>query len=74
MPKKVFLQDQKLVAKSRHHRSYAGDGAVNEGKGSQLYVLEFYNGVARDVPDGTYQRFKDLGHCDTKRPFTDEDD
>jgi hypothetical protein len=74
MPKRVFLQPHDLVKKSRHHTSYAGDGAVNEGRPGPLYKMEFFNGIARDVDEQTYKRFEDLGHCDTARPKLAGDD
>ncbi len=75
MPAKVYLQQPELVAKSRHHRSYAGDGAIEtDGKPGKLYTLEFFNGVAKNVDEQTYQRFKELGHCDTTRPYEDDND
>jgi len=75
MPAKAYLQPPELVAKSRHHRSYAGDGPIEtDGKPGKLYVMEFRNGVARNVDEQVYQRFKDLGHCSTTRPYGDDDD
>jgi hypothetical protein len=68
MPKKVFLQPRDLVRHSRHHTAYAGDGPVEEHGKTQIYRLEFVNGIAHDVEEGTYQRFKALGIADVKPP------
>lgn len=68
MPKRVYLQPKDLVPHSKHHTAYAGDGAVHEGKGGPIYKLEFIDGVATNVDEGTYQRFKDLGVAGEKRP------
>ena len=73
MPKKVYLQPMELVKKSRHHTSYAGDGVV-EGQPSVLHKMEFVNGVARNVEEQMFRRFKDLGHCATAKPKMPGDD
>lgn len=75
MPKTVYLQPKHLVRHSRHHTAYAGDGATHkEGQPPALYRLEFINGVAKDVPEAIYQRFKDLGIADVKKPNLDSED
>ena len=74
MPKRAYLQPAELVRKSRHHTSYAGDGAVTEGKPGQQYTMTFVNGVAREVDEQTFRRFKELGHCATSRPKLPGDD
>ena len=78
MPKRVFLHpknDATAYARSAHHRAYVGNGAVHEnGQPSETTVLEFWGGVARDVEESTYQRFKDAGIVDTSPPKLREDD
>lgn len=75
MPKRVFLQPKDLVKHSRHHTAYSGSGAIHkEGEVPTLYKLEFHNGVAKDVPEDIYQRFKDLGIADVNKPSLDDDD
>ena len=74
MPKIVFLQPKNLVRHSRHHTAYTGDGArVKEGEVPVIHKLEFFNGVARDVPEEIYQRFKDSGIANVVRPTFDDD-
>lgn len=69
MPRTVFLQPADLVKHSRHHIAYASSGPVAPGnERPTIYVLEFFNGVARDVPESLYQRFKDLGIADVHPP------
>lgn len=75
MPRRVFLQPKDLVRHSRHHTAYAGNGPIlREGEQPESYRLEFINGVAHDVPEAIYQRFKDLGIADVKKPSWDEDE
>jgi len=75
MPKKVYLRPADWAKKSAFHTSYAGDGPVHEdGKSGALYKLEFVNGVAYDVSEELFQRFKDLGIADVKRPSRGEED
>jgi len=65
MPKTVYLQPLDLVKHSRLHTAYASDGPA---QGGSIYKIEFINGVAHDVPENVYQRFKDLRIADVKRP------
>ena len=74
MPARVYLQPSELARKSAHHTAYVGDGAITEGKPQPLYKLEFMQGVAKDVPDELYQRFKDAGIAGTSRPHLDRVD
>ena len=75
MPKRCYLADPELAKTSAHHTAYAGTGAVTEdGKPGPLYKLEFDHGVARDVDDALYQRFKDVGVAADKRPTVARDD
>lgn len=68
MPAKVYLQPEGLK-QSGHHTAYVGDGRfVKPGEQPQVYKLEFFNGIAHNVDDTLYQRFKDAGIADTKRP------
>lgn len=67
--KRCYLQPSDLVKKSRFHTAYAGAGEKHDsGHGKQLVKLEFIDGVAENVDEGTYQRFKDLGIAGEKRP------
>ena len=73
MPAKVFLQPKDLVKQSRHHIAYASSGPMQPGMDAPtIYTLEFFNGLARDVPENIYQRFKDLGIADINPPALDE--
>lgn len=76
MPRICYLQPKDLVRHSRHHTAYAGDGAVHVpgGPPPQQFKLEFFNGIARDVPENIYQRFKDLGIADVNKPSFDDDE
>jgi hypothetical protein len=68
MPKRVYLIPEAL-RHSAYHTAYVGEGAVHEdGRGSPLYKLEFIHGVAYDVEEQLYQRFKDAGIADVNRP------
>ena len=74
MPKRVYLT-KALAKNSKMHTAYSGEGAVHEdGKPGPLYKLEFFGGVAQNVPEALYQRFKDLGVATDKRPSRDEDE
>jgi len=82
MPRRVFLHaklDTSAYKNSRHHTCYAGAGvAPAPGVPAPLHKLEFINGVAKNVDENVYERFKDLGICDTTPPkrvqYGDEDD
>lgn len=82
MPKRVFLSPKlapDAFKGSRHHTAYAGAlVAPAPGVPAPLHRLEFVNGVAKNVDENLYERFKDLGICDTSRPkkplINDEDD
>lgn len=75
MPKKVFLQPKDLVKHSKFHTAYVGDGAIHEqAQGGKLYKLEFHHGVAENVSESDYQRFKDAGIAGEKRPPRDEEE
>lgn len=79
MPKRVYLKPPELVKHSRHHTAYVGPDPTEiiPGQPTPLYRLEFVNGVAKDVDEQVYQRFKDVGIADVerpKRPKEDEDD
>lgn len=75
MPKKVYLKPLDLVKKSKHHTAYTGDGAIGtEGNPPKIYKMEFWGGIARDVDESTYQRFKDVGICDTAKPSLGDED
>lgn len=68
MPKRVYLIPKALQG-SAFHTAYVGDGAVREdGKPGPMYKLEFINGVAYDVDEQLYQRFKNAGIADIRRP------
>ena len=69
MPKRVYLLPRDLVGHSKKHTAYAGAGEKSDsGHGKALVKLEFVNGVAENVDEGTFQRFKDLGIAGEKRP------
>lgn len=79
MPRRVFLKPTELVRNSRHHTAYTGaPGEAIPGQPAPLYRLEFVNGVARNVDEQLYERFKDVGIADVSRPkrprLDDEDD
>ena len=81
MPKRIYLSpklDPQAYSRSRFHTSYAGSTiAPAPGIPAPLHKIEFVNGVARNVDENTYERFKDLGVCDTskpRRPRRSEDD
>ena len=75
MPKRVYLQPKDIVRKSKFHTAYVGDGPIHpDGTGGQLYKLEFVDGVAMDVPEQLYQRFKDAGVAGASRPKRPEDE
>jgi hypothetical protein len=74
MPKICYLQPRDLVRHSRHHTAYASDKAIYAPtEKPQLVSITFINGVARDIPEDIYRRFKDLGIADTKRPSFDDE-
>jgi hypothetical protein len=69
MPRKVYLQPDELVKRSRHHTAHVGNGAIHpDSQGGELHKLEFHDGVAYDVPEALFQRMKDAGIADTARP------
>lgn len=73
MPARVYLQPKDL-RHSRHHLAYASTGSVQPGvRTPTIHTLEFFNGLARDVPENIYQVFKDLGIADVTRPSFEED-
>ncbi len=81
MPKRVYLSpriDPQAYKGSRHHTAYSGSTVTTApGIPAPLHKLEFVNGVARNVDENLYERFKDLGVCDTskpRRPRRDEND
>ena len=81
MPKRVFLAprlDPTAYKNSRMHTAYSGSSiSPAPGIPAPLHKIEFGNGVARNVDENTYERFKDLGVCDTskpRRPRRSEDD
>jgi len=68
---KLYLKPEELVKHSAHHRHYMGDGNISgdaEGKRQPLKVVEFWGGVAHDVPENYARQAKDEGIADTKRP------
>ena len=72
MPKRVYLApklDPQAYKGSRHHTAYSGSTIMPApGIPAPLHKLEFINGVARNVDENLYERFKDLGVCDTSKP------
>ena len=69
---RVYLA-QKHLQKSAHHRAYAPAPTqpnAQPGADQAVIVLEFWNGVARDVPSLVYEQFKDLGIATTERPLS----
>ena len=75
MPRRVYLQPRDLVNHSKKHTAYAGSGEPSDsGPGKELVKLEFENGVAENVDEGVFQRFKDLGIAGEKRPAAHPED
>ena len=82
MPRRVYLSpklEPGAYRNSRHHTCYAGSTVTTApGIPAPLHKLEFVNGVARNVDENLYERFKDLGIADTSKPRrprrNDEDD
>ena len=81
MPRRVYLSpklEPGAYRNSRHHTCYAGSTVTTApGIPAPLHKLEFVNGVARNVDENLYERFKDLGIADTskpRRPRRSEDD
>ena len=81
MPRRVFLApklDPQAYKGSRQHTAYCGSTITPApGIPAPLHKLEFVNGVAKNVDENLYERFKDLGVCDTskpKRPRRSEED
>ncbi len=67
--KRVFLK-QKALQNSAYHRAYAPAPVQPDsrpGADQALIVLEFWAGVAYDVPQATYDQFAALGIA-TKEP------
>jgi hypothetical protein len=66
---KAYIQDRKLLGRSKYHTSYVGDGPISDDprRPNRIYSLTFINGVAQ-TDEMTFQRFKDAGHCD-KQPI-----
>jgi len=74
MPKRVYLQPREIAKKSAFHTAYVGDGAVSDdGQPLKFYALTFVQGVAKNVDETMYARFKNAGVCDTNRPSFDDD-
>lgn len=63
--RRVYLQPLDLVKQSRHHTAHAVIRSVN---GNTPVSLEFWNGVAMDVPAQIFDVFKDLGIAGLVRP------
>ena len=81
MPRRVFLSPKlnpQAYKGSRTHNSYVGSTvAVPGGLPQPLHKLTFINGVATNVDESLYERFKDAGLADTsrpKRPATPDED
>ena len=72
MPKRVYLAPKltpDAYKASRHHTAYVGSMITPaSGIPAPLHKLEFVNGVAQNVDENLYERFKDVGICDTSRP------
>lgn len=69
----VYLKSPELARQSRRHTAYAGDGAIHGNPaGGHVYKLTFVNGVARDVEDTVYQRFRDAGIADLRKPVIEK--
>lgn len=69
----VYLKDQSLW-RSAHHRAYASPGQdpKNPNAPTELLVLEFWGGVARDVERRVYDVFAAAGIATTDRPRFDD--
>ena len=76
MPKRVYLADEELRKRSAHHTAYVGAPAEEHipGMPAPLHKLEFYNGVARDVDEQTFSRFKDVGVATLDKPKRRDED
>mgnify|MGYP001180842266 CR=1 FL=1 len=72
--RRVYIKDPNLNTHSMIHTVYAGEGPIKPGEETVMKKLEFFGGVARDVPTQTYKLFKDLGHATTDRPKRREQD
>lgn len=69
----VYLKDPKLWHSS-HHRAYAAPGRDprDPNAPTDLMVLEFFFGVARDVERRVYNVFAAAGIATTDRPRFDD--
>ena len=66
---KVYLTDQSISRRSSYHTAYCGTGAIESpGNPSQLFTLTFWRGIAYDVPQNVYDRFRDAGIATTDKP------
>ena len=74
MPTRVYLHpkyQETAYVRSAHHRAYVGNGPIHAPGGStqsEVVILEFWGGVARDVDETVFQRFKDAGIADASPP------
>lgn len=66
---KVYLVDPAINRRSAFHTAYCSDpGPIVAGQEKPLHRLEFWFGVARNVPLTVYERFRDAGIATTNMP------
>lgn len=74
MPKKIYLAPNRF-RQSKYHTAYVGNGASRQDGKTKVESLVFEGGVARNVEEAIFQRFKDAGIATDKRPRRpDEED
>lgn len=83
MPKRVYLQQLNIIRKAGVHTAYVGTNPngspiVQPGQPAELLSLQFVGGVARDVDERVFERFRDAGVATVNKPRIpspyDEDD
>ena len=67
---RLYIRDKEKARRSGFHTVYAAAAPLEPGSTTPqaLAKLEFWFGVARNVPTQEAQRFIDLGHATTERP------
>lgn len=74
MPKRVYLKPLSIVRKAGIHTAYVGTNPNGSpivppgAEAGELLKLQFVGGVAQNVDDRLFERFKDVGVASLDRP------